>query len=38
MEYGHYSNVGEDNPYVFGELLGINQAEIERLTTQEVLY
>ena len=38
MEYGHYSNVGEDNPYVFGELLGINQAEIERLTAQEVLY
>ena len=38
MEYGHYSNVGEDNPYVFGELLGISQAEIERLTAQEVLY
>ena len=38
MEFGRYSNVGEDNPYVFSELLGMNQAEIERLTAQEVLY
>ena len=38
MGYGHYSNVGEDNPYVFGQLLGIGQEEIERLTAQEVLY
>ena len=38
MEYGRYSNVGEDNPYVFGELLGLGQAEIENLTAREVLY
>ena len=38
MQFGHYSNVGEDNPYVFGQLLGIDQAEIERLTAQKVVY
>lgn len=38
MEFGHYSNVGEDNSYVFGELLGMPPQEIERLIAGEVLY
>ena len=38
MEYGHYSNIGEDNPYVFGELLGMEQAEISRLASEGVIY
>ena len=38
MGFGHYSNIGEDNPYVFGELLGIPPDEIDRLTTEEVMF
>jgi len=37
MEFGQYSNIGEDNPYVFGELLGISSGEIERLRAEEVI-
>jgi benzylsuccinate CoA-transferase BbsF subunit len=38
MEYGHYSNIGEDNPYVFGQLLGMSDAEIGRLAAEGVIY
>ena len=38
MEFGGYSNIGEDNPYVFGQLLGIPPDEINRLTSEKVMY
>ena len=38
MEFGHYSNIGEDNPYVFGQLLGMPQNEIDKLVEEEVIY
>ena len=38
MEFGHYSNVGEDNPYVFGQILGMPPEEIDRLASEEVVY
>ena len=38
VEFGPYHNVGEDNSYVFGEILGVDQGEIAGLTTQGVLY
>ena len=38
MEYGHYSNIGEDNPYVFGQLLGMSDGEIGRLAAEGVIY
>lgn len=38
MEFGHFSNIGEDNPYVFGELLGMGAEELERLIAEEVVY
>jgi crotonobetainyl-CoA:carnitine CoA-transferase CaiB-like acyl-CoA transferase len=38
MEFGHYSNVGEDNPYVFQELLGMSPAEVRRLADEEVVF
>jgi crotonobetainyl-CoA:carnitine CoA-transferase CaiB-like acyl-CoA transferase len=38
MEYGHYSNIGEDNPYVFGKLLGMSSGEIQRLADDGVIY
>ena len=38
MEYGHYSNIGEDNPYVFGQLLGMSENEIARLAEEGVIY
>ena len=37
MEFGYYSNIGEDNPYVFGELLGIPAEEVDRLVAAEVI-
>ena len=36
-QFGHYSYVGEDNPYIFGELLGMSNKEIESLREQQVL-
>ena len=36
--FGHYRNIGEDNPYVFGQLLGKTQDEIDRLSSSEVIY
>ena len=38
MEFGHYSNIGEDNPYVFHELLGMSPAEVQRLVSEEVVF
>ena len=38
MEFGRFSNVGEDSPYVLQELLGMDPSEIERLVAEEVVY
>ena len=38
MDYGHYSNIGEDNDYVFKEILGLSQSEIDRLTEGQSLF
>ncbi len=38
MEFGHYSNIGEDNPYVFQEILGMSESEIESLSESGALY
>ena len=38
MEFGHYSNVGEDNGYVFREILGMSESEIESLMEDGSLY
>ncbi len=38
VEFGPYSNVGGDNSYVFGEILGVGGDEIETLMAQGVLY
>ena len=38
MDFGHYSNIGEDNGYVFKELLGMSDAEVQRLTENESLF
>ena len=38
MEFGHYSNVGEDNDYVFREILGMPESRIEALKEDGSLY
>ena len=38
IAFGKYSNIGEDNSYVFGELLGMPTEEIERLEEAGVVY
>jgi crotonobetainyl-CoA:carnitine CoA-transferase CaiB-like acyl-CoA transferase len=38
MEFGHYSNVGEDNDYVFREILGMPDSRIEALKEDGSLY
>ena len=38
MQFGHYSNVGEDNDYVFREILGMPQSEITTLSQTGALY
>jgi benzylsuccinate CoA-transferase BbsF subunit len=38
VEFGKYTNIGEDNSYVFGELLGLSPEEITRLSEKEVIY
>jgi crotonobetainyl-CoA:carnitine CoA-transferase CaiB-like acyl-CoA transferase len=38
MEFGHYSNIGEDNDYVFKEILGMSQKEVERLKENQSLF
>ncbi len=37
MEFGHYSNVGEDNSYVFEQLLGMPPGEVDRLASEGVI-
>ncbi len=38
MEFGSYSNVGEDNDYVFREILGMSECDIGRLMEDGSLY
>ncbi len=38
MEFGNYSNVGEDNDYVFREILGMPDSQIESLKEDGSLY
>ena len=38
LEFGSYSNVGEDNAYVFGEILAMPAERIRQLTEDGVLY
>ena len=38
MEFGHYSNIGEDNDYVFQEVLGMPETEVRRLEENGALY
>ena len=38
ISFGKYSNIGEDNSYVFGELLGLTPAEIAELEAAGVIY
>jgi crotonobetainyl-CoA:carnitine CoA-transferase CaiB-like acyl-CoA transferase len=38
MEFGHYSNIGEDNDYVFQEILGMPEGEVRRLEETGALY
>ena len=38
MEYGTYSNIGEDNDYIFKEVLGLSQIELDRLTENQSLF
>ena len=38
MEFGNYSNVGEDDDYVFREILGMPESEIESLMENGALY
>ena len=38
MEFGHYSNIGEDNDYVFQEVLGMSESEVRRLEENGALY
>ena len=38
IAFGKYSNIGEDNAYVFGELLGLTNTEIAQLEEAGVIY
>jgi hypothetical protein len=38
LDFGHYSNVGGDNDYVFKEILGMSQKEMDRLTENQSLF
>ena len=38
IAFGKYSNIGEDNAYVFGELLGLANTEIAKLEEAGVIY
>ena len=38
IAFGEYRNIGADNDYVFGHLLGLPPAEIARLTKAGVIY
>ncbi|MCH7605855.1 MAG: CoA transferase [Chloroflexi bacterium] len=38
VEFGKYSNIGEDNGYVFGQLLGMDPQEVARLVDEQVVF
>jgi len=38
MDFGHYSNIGEDNDYVFKEILGMSKKEVDRLKENQSLF
>ena len=38
MEFGEYSNIGEDNEYVFRELLGMAESDVQALMEDGSLY
>ena len=38
MDFGHYSNISEDNDYVFKEILGMSQSDVDKLTENQSLY
>lgn len=38
MEYGYYHNIGEDNEYVYAEVLGLASDEIQRMTENGAFY
>lgn len=38
IAFGNYSNIGQDNAYVFGDLLGLTNAEIAELEAAGVIY
>ena len=38
MDFGPYSNIGEDNDYVFKEILGMSRTEVDRFTENQSLY
>ena len=38
MEFGDYSNIGEDNYYVFRQLLGLSSAQLEALVADGVAF
>ena len=38
MEFGEYSNIGEDNDYVFRELLGMAEPDVRALMEDGSLY
>ena len=38
MEFGEFSYVGEDNDYVFREILGMPESQIEALREDGSLY
>ncbi len=38
MDFGHYSNIGEDNDYVFREVLGMSETEVAALSENGALY
>ena len=38
MEFGEYSNIGEDNEYVFRGLLGMGESDVQALMEDGLLY
>ena len=38
IAFGKYSNIGDDNAYVFGDILGLTGAEIAELEAAGVIY
>ena len=38
LDFGHYSNIGEDNDYVFKEILGMSDAEVDLFSTARSIF